>query len=177
MADEVIVLGGGCFWCAEAVFEMFKGVKKTTVGYAGGEMANPTYEQVSHGKTGHIEVLRIEFDPEVVALGKLLKAFFAMHDPTSRDRQGADIGPQYRSIIFYTTDRQKKAAEEFIRKEQSDYGRPIVTVVERLGAFYAAEDYHQRYFDKNPGAAYCGLVVRPKVEKIKKTFKGDLAGS
>lgn len=174
MASETIVLGGGCFWCTEAVFELFKGVVKTAVGYSGGTKENPTYEEVCSGATGHIEVLKLDYDPKVMPLDLVFQVFFAMHDPTSMDRQGADFGEQYRSVIFYTTDAQKKAAEAFIKKAQSDYKKPIVTELRKLDKFYEAEDYHQKYFDNNPHAGYCSIVIGPKVAKIKREFSSLL---
>lgn len=168
--NESIVLGGGCFWCTEAVFKMFEGVKKTQPGYAGGHTKNPIYEDVCSDKTGHAEVLYIEYDPDTIALGKLLSVFFRMHDPTSLNRQGADIGSQYRSIILYNTDSQKKAIDAFLKDQQKNFGKKITTEVVKLGKFYPAEDYHRDYFSKNPLQPYCMFVTRPKVEKIKKEF-------
>lgn len=165
-----IVFGGGCFWCTEAVFEMFKGVLKTTPGYAGGTRKDPTYEQVCEGTTGHAEVLEIEYDPNIISLEKLLNVFFKMHDPTSLNQQGADVGTQYRSIILYNTADDKKVIDEFIKKQKANFGKPIVTEVKKLDKFYVAEDYHKKYFDKNPLQPYCMFVTRPKVEKIKKEF-------
>jgi methionine-S-sulfoxide reductase len=167
---EVIVLGGGCFWCTEAVFSMFDGVVKTTVGYAGGDTSNPDYEQVCSGDTGHAEVLKLEYNPKALPLEKILDAFFTMHDPTSLNRQGADAGTQYRSAIYYTTEGQKKAIEKFISEAQKGYTKPIVTEVKKLDRFYPAEEYHQKYFEKNPFAGYCQFVVKPKVDKVKKEF-------
>lgn len=165
-----IVFGGGCFWCTEAVFEMFKGVLKTTPGYAGGTRKDPTYEQVCEGTTGHAEVLEIEYDPKIISLEKLLNVFFKMHDPTSLNQQGADVGTQYRSIVLYNTAEDKKVIEEFMKKQKANFGKPIVTEVKKLDKFYVAEDYHKKYFDKNPLQPYCMFVTRPKVEKIKKEF-------
>lgn len=172
---ETIVLGGGCFWCTEAVFSMFDGVVKTTVGYAGGSTVNPNYEQVCDGNTGHAEVTMMEYDPKILKLEKILDAFFTMHDPTSLNRQGADVGTQYRSIILYTTEEQKADVLKFIKEAQKRYSKPIVTEVEKLDRFYPAEEYHQKYFEKNPYAGYCTFVVKPKVDKIKKGFKDALA--
>lgn len=167
---ETIVLGGGCFWCTEAAFQVMKGVVKTTVGYAGGASENPTYEQVCSGDTGHAEVMKLEYDPKLLTLEKVLDVFFAMHDPTSLNRQGADFGTQYRSIVLCTSEDQRSRVENFIRGHQEDYSKPIVTEVKMLGKFYQAEEYHQRYFEKNPNAGYCMFVVKPKVDKIKKKF-------
>lgn len=170
---ETIVLGGGCFWCTEAVFKMIKGVASTTSGYSGGETKNPTYERVSAGTTGHAEVNRIVYDPAAISLEKLLGVFFTMHDPTALNGQGNDIGTQYRSVVFYETDRQRKQIEEFIKKNQKRYDRPIVTEVKKCETFYPAEDYHQNYLDRNPLHPYCMLVIRPKIAKVKKEF-GDI---
>jgi peptide-methionine (S)-S-oxide reductase len=170
MATETIVFGGGCFWCTEAVFSMIEGVVKTMPGYAGGTTKNPTYEEVCSGDTGHVEVLQVEYDPKIVALDKLLDVFFTMHDPTTIDRQGADVGSQYRSIILYTSDEQKKGAENFIKGIQKNFGKPIVTEVKKLDKFYPAESYHKDYYDKNKINPYCMFVVKPKVDKVKKKF-------
>jgi methionine-S-sulfoxide reductase len=169
-SSETIVLGGGCFWCTEAVFELFKGVIKTVPGYAGGWKNNPSYTLVCSGLTGHAEVLSIEYDPKIIPLETILDIFFTMHDPTTMNRQGADIGTQYRSIILYTTDEQKETSEKFINKIQKDYDKPIVTEVKKLEKFFPAEDYHKNYFDNNPGKGYCTLVISPKVQKVKKKF-------
>ncbi|HTY40179.1 MAG TPA: peptide-methionine (S)-S-oxide reductase MsrA [Candidatus Paceibacterota bacterium] len=166
---ESAVFGGGCFWCTEAVFEMLRGVVSVRSGYAGGKIANPTYEMVSSGTTGHAEVVRIEFDPKQIAYDDLLTVFFATHDPTTRNRQGNDIGPQYRSVIFYTTDAQKAAAEKFIAKLNGS-GPPVVTEVEPLTEFYEAENYHRAYYQNNTDAPYCQVVINPKIEKVKKRF-------
>jgi peptide-methionine (S)-S-oxide reductase len=170
MKTETIVFGGGCFWCTEAVFTMFDGVIKAAPGYAGGHTKNPTYEQVCEGDTGHAEVLQIEYDPEKAPLEKLLDIFFKMHDPTSLDKQGADFGTQYRSIILYNTDEQKDRIDKFIDGIRKNFDKPVVTEVVRLEKFYPAEDYHKKYYSKNPLQPYCLFVVRPKVEKIKKEF-------
>ena len=168
--SEIIVFGGGCFWCTEAVFSMFRGVSNVMPGYAGGSTSNPTYEDVCGGDTGHAEVLRIEYDPGIVPLEKLLEVFFAMHDPTSLNKQGADYGTQYRSIILYTTAGQKAEVDAFIEKAMADFKKPIVTEVKKLDKFYPAEDYHRRYYEKNPNQPYCTLVISPKVAKIRKEF-------
>jgi len=169
--NESIVFGGGCFWCTEAVFSMFKGVTKTTPGYAGGNTKNPTYEQVCSGATGHAEVLKLEYDPKTVSLEKLLDIFFSMHDPTSLNRQEADVGSQYRSIILYTLDAQRKTVERFIDSIKVNYSKPIVTEVKKLESFYPSEDYHKDYYKNNPFQPYCMLVIGPKVKKIKNKFK------
>jgi peptide-methionine (S)-S-oxide reductase len=170
---ENIALGGGCFWCTEAVFDLLAGVKKVTPGYAGGTTAEPSYEQVCGGRTGHAEVVLVEYDPQEVSLEKLLEIFFASHDPTTLNRQGNDVGTQYRSIILYTSEEQKALIEAFIEGIADEYGQPIVTEVKALDRFYQAEDYHQRYFEKNPHQGYCQLVVAPKVKKIKKLVGSD----
>ena len=171
---EDIVLGGGCFWCTEAVISMLKGVVAVTPGYAGGTMKNPTYEQVCTGGTGHAEVIRAEFDPSRLGLEKLLEVFFAAHDPTSVNRQGADTGSQYRSIILYTDDKQKKKVEDYIKKIAGNFKKPIATEVKKLDVFYPSEDYHWNYYKNNPLQPYCLLVIRPKVAKIKKEFGDSL---
>lgn len=164
-----IALGGGCFWCSEAIFKMLDGVK-TTPGYAGGTTQNPTYEQVCSGTTGHAEVIMLEYDPTIALLEKILDIFFKMHDPTQVNRQGNDIGAQYRSIILYTTEAQKKVIEGFISDLQKKAPARIMTEVRKLGAFYQAEEYHKDYFKRNPANPYCIFVIRPKVSKIKKEF-------
>ena len=169
---EVAIFGGGCFWCTEAVFKMLKGVSVVLPGYSGGTVPNPTYAQVSGGTTGHAEVVYIEFNPQEVSYKTLLTIFFESHDPTTRNRQGEDMGTQYRSVIFYTTPEQKKDAETFIKEinESSKKGSPVVTGVEPLDKFYEAENYHRDYFAKNPGNPYCEIVINPKLEKVKKEF-------
>lgn len=167
---ERICLGAGCFWCTEAVFKMFQGIKSITVGYTGGKTGNPTYEQVCNGDTGHIEVAMLVYNPVEIKLEKILSVFFKMHDPTSKDRQGADSGSQYRSAIFYTNERQRSIIERFIKDEQRNYDRKIVTEVRELDRFYPAEDYHKDYYKLNPLQPYCMLVIRPKVRKIKREF-------
>ena len=167
---DTIVFGGGCFWCTEAVFKMFKGVIETTPGYAGGTKANPTYEEVCTGTTGHAEVLKVDYDASAVSLDVLLEIFFAMHDPTTPNRQGADVGNQYRSIVLYRSKEQKEAVLDYIKKIQKDFDNPIVTEVKRLDAFYPAEKYHKDYFKRNPLQPYCLIVIGPKVSKIKKKF-------
>lgn len=169
---ETLVFGGGCFWCTEAVFVILKGVTSVTPGYAGGTTESPTYEQVCSGITGHAEVIRIEYDPSVIAVRDLLAVFFAMHDPTTPDRQGNDIGTQYRSVIFYTTEEQKTEAEAYIAElnAASADGATIVTDVAPLTMFYEAEAYHKDYFKMHPEQAYCQIVVNPKLEKAKKEF-------
>lgn len=166
------VFGGGCFWCTEAVFKMMKGVSSVLPGYAGGTVANPTYEQVSSGTTGHAECVKVEYDPAETRYIDLLRVFFGSHDPTTINRQGADVGPQYRSIIFYTTAEQKAAAELMIAdiNLSSDKGPKVVTELEPLTEFYPAENYHKDYFERNTGNSFCQLVINPKLEKVQKEF-------
>lgn len=171
-AREVATLGGGCFWCLEAVFEQLRGVERVESGYAGGTVANPTYQQVCTGGTGHAEVVQITFDPKVLSFGEVLDVFFDIHDPTTLNRQGADVGTQYRSVIFYHSPEQKRVAEEKItaRNASGDYRVPVVTQVAPFEAFYRAEDYHQGYFRDNPYQGYCQVVVAPKVAKFRAHF-------
>ncbi len=168
--SDFIVFGGGCFWCTEAVFKLINGVLRTTPGYAGGTVENPTYEEVCSGSTGHAETLLVEYDPGIVKLETLLDIFFDMHDPTSTNRQGNDIGNQYRSIILYTSDAQKKIIEEKINEIKGNFSKPIVTEVKKLEKFYEAEDYHKDYYAKNPINPYCAIVIGPKIHKIKKKY-------
>ena len=165
-AGEAAILGAGCFWCTEAVFSRLPGVIRVTPGYAGGHVEKPTYKQVCTGKTGHAEVARIEFDPKVLPYAQLLDTFWHMHDPTTLNRQGADEGAQYRSVIFYTSAGQKKAAEESKAANAARFKEPIVTEILPAPAFYPAEDYHQEYYDRNAGQPYCQAVIRPKLEKL-----------
>lgn len=167
---EVATLGGGCFWCLEAVFEQIRGVKEVVSGYSGGSVPNPSYEQVCRGKTGHAEVVQVTFDPQLISYSEILEVFFDVHDPTTLNRQGADVGPQYRSVIFYHDARQKEIAEQMIDNlgEEGIWDRPIVTEVEPLDRFYPAEAYHQQYFERNPGQSYCRAVIAPKVRKFRK---------
>lgn len=165
-ATERITFGGGCFWCIEAVFARLPGVKKSISGYAGGQVENPTYKQVCGGDTGHAEVVQIEFDPTKTSFDKLLEVFWAAHDPTTLNRQGADEGTQYRSVIFYENDAQKAAAEKSKTAAQKDFKSPIVTEIAPLPTFYVAEDYHQGYFELNGRAPYCQAVIAPKLRKL-----------
>lgn len=167
-----IALGGGCFWCTEAVFKMLRGISRVTSGYAGGTIVDPTYEMVSAGRTGHAEVIYLEYDPDHIAFREILAVFFASHDPTSIDRQGSDIGSQYRSIILYETEDQKIESEKIIQElnNSAPDGKPIVTEVRPLKSFYEAELYHQNYFNSNPEAPYCQVVINPKLEKIQQEF-------
>jgi peptide-methionine (S)-S-oxide reductase len=172
---ERATLGGGCFWCLEAVYEEMDGVKSVVSGYAGGDdSGKPNYKEVCSGETGHAEVVQVTFDPEVVSYGVLLDVFFQIHDPTTKDRQGADVGTQYRSIILTHDDVQREAAAAEIAVQSKRWPNPIVTEVAPLEKFHAAEEYHQDYFKRNPSQAYCQMVVRPKVEKARKAFPDRL---
>lgn len=166
LKTETIVLGGGCFWCVEAVYERIEGILDAVSGYAGGTVKNPTYEQVSTGSTGHAEVVQLTYDPAKISLEKILELFWKAHDPTTPNRQGADVGPQYRSIILYKNEAERKVAEESKRKAQKEFRNPIVTEIVPLTEFYRAEEYHQDYYRKNPYAGYCTFVIRPKLEKL-----------
>jgi peptide-methionine (S)-S-oxide reductase len=172
MENAIAVFGGGCFWCTEAVFKMIDGVVSVMPGYAGGTVADPSYEEVCGGTTGHAEAIRIEYDPSKVKYEDLLTVFFATHDPTTLNRQGNDVGTQYRSIVLTTDEEQKTAAEAYVKglDESSPGGKPIVTEIKPLEKFYEAEDYHRDYFAKNPDKPYCALVVSPKVKKAKERF-------
>jgi peptide-methionine (S)-S-oxide reductase len=181
MADqgrELATLGGGCFWCLEAVFEQVRGVEKVVSGYTGGAAENPNYHQVCAGTTGHAEVVQVTFDPGVVSYRDILEIFFATHDPTTLNRQGADVGTQYRSAIFYHSPEQKRVAEEVMAEVEAAgvWDAPLVTEVVPLEKFYPAEDYHQGYFRANPGQGYCQVVVAPKVAKFRKKFVDKLKG-
>jgi len=169
---EITTLAGGCFWCLEAVFDQLRGVASVESGYAGGAMANPSYEAVCAGTTGHAEVVQIVFDPKIISFKEILEIFFDIHDPTTLNRQGADVGTQYRSAIFYQTPEQKQIGEQVIQEltDQRVYKDKIVTQVTPLTAFYIAEDYHQEYFANNPYQPYCQVVVSPKVSKLRKKF-------
>jgi peptide-methionine (S)-S-oxide reductase len=168
--QEVATLGGGCFWCVEAVFNQMEGVASAISGYMGGRRPNPTYEQVCTGVTGHIEVVQVTFDPAVTPFREILEVFFSVHDPTSRDRQGNDVGEQYRSIVFYHSDEQRIEAEKII----AELGDDIVTEVRAAETFWPAEDYHQEYYRNNPNAGYCSFVVAPKVAKFRSKFAAKL---
>ena len=168
MSSEIATLGGGCFWCLEAVYDRMKGVLSVESGYMGGKRENPTYDQVCSGATGHVEVVQVTFDTEVISFRDILEVFFAIHDPTTLNRQGNDIGTQYRSVIFYHSDEQRKTAEEVIR--ELEMPGKVVTAVEPAMPFYRAENYHQEYFSNNPNQPYCSFVVAPKVAKFRKKF-------
>ena len=169
---EIAVFGGGCFWCTEAIFKMLKGVSVVKPGYAGGTIANPTYDEVSSGTTGHAEVIFIEYDPALVAYRDLMVVFFGSHDPTTLNRQGNDVGTQYRSIILYTSDKQKEEVERFIKEINNAQGNgaPVITEVKPLEKFYDAESYHQDYFAHHKDAPYCQLIINPKLEKVQEKF-------
>ena len=165
---ELATLGGGCFWCVEAVYERLEGVKSVTSGYAGGKRENPRYEEVCSGATGHAEVTQIEFDPRKISFEQLLEVFWAAHDPTTLNRQGADVGTQYRSVILYHNETQRLAAEKAKKQAQAEFTSPIVTEISPMTKFYKAEGYHQDYYRNNPRAPYCAFVIRPKLEKLQK---------
>jgi peptide-methionine (S)-S-oxide reductase len=173
---ELATLGGGCFWCLEAVYKELKGIERVVSGYAGGHVDNPTYEQVCGGRTGHAEVVQITYDPNVIGFRDLLDVFFTIHDPTTKDRQGADIGPQYRSIILFHSPEQKAEAERAIAAvtEKKIWRAPIVTEIVPLERFYPAEAYHQDYFEQNPRQRYCQIVIAPKVAKFRKVYLNRL---
>ncbi len=171
--SDIAVFGGGCFWCYEAIFSRLRGVESAVSGYAGGVAEKAKYDYVSMGKTGHAEVVQITFDPSIISYHQLLDIFFHVHDPTQMNQQGADVGTQYRSVIFYTTLAQKEAAETMIAElnTSGEFREPIATVVEPLDQFYTAESYHQQYFDLNPDAPYCSVVIQPKVAKFLERYK------
>jgi peptide-methionine (S)-S-oxide reductase len=173
---EVATLAGGCFWCLEAVFDELKGVESVESGYSGGHVQNPSYAQVCDGETGHAEVVQVSFDPDVLSYKDLLTVFFTIHDPTTLNRQGNDVGTQYRSAIFYHSEEQKKVADEVIREISASgiWDAPIVTEVTPFERFYIAEDYHQEYFKKNPFQGYCRVVIAPKVAKFRHKFAESL---
>ncbi len=171
---ETAVFAGGCFWCTEAIFKELKGVKSAIPGYSGGNVKNPTYEEVSTGETGHAEATKIEYEPEEISYNDLLTVFFATHDPTSLNRQGNDVGPQYRSAVFYMNEGQKKEAEEFIKKIDTDKSHPVVTEVIPFKEFHIAEDYHKNYYEHHKNELYCQLVISPKLGKLKSHFQSLL---
>ena len=173
---EVATLGGGCFWCTEAIFSRLKGVERVESGYSGGELEYPTYEQVSTGTTGHAEVVQITFEPDVISFREILEIFFSTHDPTTLNRQGPDVGSQYRSIIFHHNDQQKAIAEQIIKEiaEEKIFDKPIVTQVEQFKAFYKAEEYHRDYFKRHPEQPYCSVVIAPKITKLRGLYLSKL---
>jgi peptide-methionine (S)-S-oxide reductase len=177
--SEIATLGGGCFWCLEAVFDEMEGILSVESGYMGGHMPNPDYRTVCTGRSGHVEVVQVTFDPEMVSYRDILEVFFAIHDPTTFDRQGNDSGPQYRSVIFYHDDEQRDEAEQLIAEldHEGAFGRPIVTELRPASAFYIAEDYHQEYFQNNPQQPYCAFVVSPKLRKFREKFASRLRRS
>ncbi len=174
--QEVAVFGGGCFWCIEAVFDSLAGVKSVESGYAGGHVENPTYRQVCGGDTGHVEVVRITFDPEQISYRDLLDVFFTVHDPTTLNRQGGDMGTQYRSVVFYNSDEQRRQAQQAIADLNAarTWPNPVVTAVEPAGKFFVAEDYHQEYFANNPSQPYCLMTIPPKLKKLRQKFEEKL---
>ena len=171
---ETTTLGGGCFWCVEAIFQDLKGVQKVESGYTGGHVANPTYREICTGTTGHAEVIQVTFDPAVISFKEILEIFFTFHDPTTLNRQGADAGTQYRSAIFYHSPTQKTVAEEVKKSMQEIWDDPIVTEITPLNKYYKAEDYHQNYFKENPNQAYCSIVIAPKVKKLRQQYQEKL---
>jgi peptide-methionine (S)-S-oxide reductase len=174
---QTATLGGGCFWCLEAVYELLEGVERVESGYSGGHVDHPTYQQVSTGTTGHAEVVQVHFDPQVTSYREILELFFTMHDPTTRNRQGADVGPQYRSVIFFHDNQQEATAREVIAEvtEAGLYDRPIVTELKPFTAFYKAEEYHQGYYRRNPSQGYCQVIIAPKVAKFRQRYLHKLA--
>jgi peptide-methionine (S)-S-oxide reductase len=173
---EKATFGSGCFWCTEAIFLRLKGVEKVVSGYSGGKLKNPTYKEISSGKTGHAEVVQITYDPNVITYEEMLEVFWKTHDPTTLNRQGNDIGTQYRSVVFYHSERQKELAEHYKNalNKEGVYKDPIVTEISPLAEFYEAEEYHQNYYAQNPNQGYCSFVITPKIEKFEKVFKEKL---
>ena len=176
MGTETITFGSGCFWCTEAIFQQVKGVEKVVSGYSGGHVVNPTYEQVCEKNTGHAEVCQLTFDPSQVSVDELLEIFWQTHDPTTLNQQGNDVGPQYRSVVFYHNEMQKQRADFFLNElsKSGAYEKPIVTTIEPYKNFYKAENYHQDYYKQNGSQPYCYFVIRPKVEKFEKAFKDKM---
>ncbi len=173
---DTATFGTGCFWCTEAIFQQLKGVKKVTSGYSGGNVNNPSYKEVCTGTTGHAEVIQILYDPKEISFDELLQVFWQTHDPTTLNRQGNDVGPQYRSVVFYENDDQRRIAEHYKKElnEKKVYDNPIITEISPLKNFFAAEDYHQNYYNNNGDQPYCNFVIRPKLEKFEKVFKDKL---
>ncbi|MEM4779970.1 MAG: peptide-methionine (S)-S-oxide reductase MsrA [Halalkalicoccus sp.] len=174
MTTARATFGGGCFWCTEAAMKELGGVRSVTSGYAGGHVENPTYEAVCSGETGHVEVVQVEYDPEEIAYDELLEVFFATHDPTQLNRQGPDVGTQYRSIVLYHDDEQRERAAAYIEALDEEYAEEVVTELEPLEVFFEAEEYHQDYFEKNPNDAYCRMHARPKIEKVRERFRSKV---
>lgn len=173
---ETATFAGGCFWCTEAIFKRLKGVRSVLPGYAGGKVENPTYEEVCNGNTGHAEAIQIEFNPDEISYKLLLDIFFYTHDPTTPNQQGNDFGPQYRSVVFYHNEEQKKDAEEIIKNLQLEhaYQKPIVTSIEPFTNFFVAEDYHKNYYDRNRDSAYCDITIAPKVRKLLEKYDQEV---
>jgi len=173
---QLATVGGGCFWCTEAIFNELRGVEKVESGYSGGNVENPSYEDVCTGRTGHAEVIQVTFDPETISYRDLLQVFFTLHDPTTMNRQGADVGTQYRSAVFYHDEAQRKVAEDVVREVSTSkiWKKPIVTEVAPFKAFYKAEDYHQEYFQKNRNSGYCQVVIAPKIVKLREHYREKL---
>ena len=173
---QTATFGSGCFWCTEAIFQNLKGVSSAVSGYSGGEIENPTYKAICTGETGHAEVIQVTFDPNIISFTELLEVFWKTHDPTTLNRQGADVGTQYRSVVFYHDTKQKELAEEYKQKLENEnvFSNPIVTEISAFTNFYKAENYHQDYYDQNKRDPYCSFVITPKVEKFKKVFKDKL---
>jgi peptide-methionine (S)-S-oxide reductase len=176
--QETAVLGGGCFWCLEAVFDRLKGVASVESGYMGGRVDNPTYRQVCGGDTGHVEVIRVTFDPQEISFPEILEVFFAIHDPTTPNRQGNDVGEQYRSVVFYQSEQQRQQAEQAIAALNASHtlAGPVVTAVEPAGKFFVAEDYHQEYYANNSQQPYCQFVISPKLKKFQHKFAEKVRG-
>jgi peptide-methionine (S)-S-oxide reductase len=174
--SETAVLGGGCFWCLEAVYNELRGVERVISGYAGGSVPNPTYEQVCSGRTGHAEVVQVTFDPSVISFREIVQVFFTIHDPTTLNRQGADVGTQYRSVILYQSPEQEQVAREVIAETNASgiWRSPLVTEVTLLERFYPAEGYHQNYFERNPYQPYCQIIIAPKVAKVRQRYLAQL---
>ncbi len=172
--NQTAVLGGGCFWCLEAAFQQIAGIEAVTSGYAGGQQASPSYDEVSAGTTGHAEVVQLQFDPDIISYRDILEIFWTIHDPTTKDRQGHDQGSQYRSIILYANDEQQQAAEASKKQVQTLWPQPVVTEVMPLRQFYPAEDYHQNYFRNHPEQAYCQIVINPKLQHLRERFASRL---
>ncbi|MFI5240559.1 MAG: peptide-methionine (S)-S-oxide reductase MsrA [Candidatus Saccharimonadia bacterium] len=174
---ESTVLGGGCFWCLEAAYQEVAGIHKVTSGYAGGSVPNPSYDQVTSGRTGHAEVVQLEFDPSIITYAEILEIFWILHDPTSLNRQGHDVGTQYRSVIFYKSETQASQAKASIDSAKKFWDKPIVTELAPLDTFYPAEDYQQNYFRNNPDQAYCQIIINPKLTKLRQKFAAKLIKS
>lgn len=170
---DTVVLGGGCYWCVEAVYQLLDGVVKVESGFSGGALKNPSYKEVSTGSTGHSEVVQIAYDKTKTSFAEILKVFFTVHDPTTLNRQGGDVGTQYRSVIFYRNDAEKSEAESIVAalNKENVYGKPVVTEIAAFDKFYKAEDYHQNYYNQNQSQPYCQMVIQPKIEKFEKLFK------